>query len=140
MDEIFNTESHEKELDMMFSEASTFVLEKEDDDVSVTKDFYNLYQLKINFRYARKVLFKFLERFKRGENNTILFLTKGEIPLDFISEFRKQYPEKIIKVLIPIDNYDGLEKLNIDVEFFLQNKMNTASLYKLKQNRENVDV
>ena len=140
MDEIFNTESHEKELDMMFSEASTFVLEKEDDDVSVTKDFYNLHQLKINFRYARKVLFKFLERFKRGENNTILFLTKGEIPLDFISEFRKQYPEKIIKVLIPIDNYDGLEKLNIDVEFFLQNKMNTASLYKLKQNRENVDV
>ena len=60
MDEIFNTESHEKELDMMFSEASTFVLEKEDDDVSVTKDFYNLHQLKINFRYARKVLFKFL--------------------------------------------------------------------------------
>ena len=138
MDEIFNTESHEKELDMMFNETSA--LEEQNVDILPAKDFDSLYQIKANLRYTRKALFNFLKHFKKSENNTILFLTKGEIPLDFISEFRKQYPEKGIKVLIPIDNFDNLEKLNIDVEFFLQNKTNTASLYKLKQNSENVDV
>ena len=140
MDEIFNTESHEKELDMMFCETAPSVLEEQSDSILPAKDFDSLYQIKANLRYTRKALFNFLKHFKKSENNTILFLTKGEIPLDFISEFRKQYPEKGIKVLIPIDNFDNLEKLNIDVEFFLQNKTNTASLYKLKQNSENVDV
>ena len=139
MDENFNTELHEKELDIIFQEPSSNLNDKNEDVLSL-KDFDGLYQLKTNFRYTRKVLSKFLKRFRKNENNTILFLTKGELPLDFIAEFRKQYPEKCIKVLIPIDSFEGLEKLNYDVEYFLQNKMNTASLFKLKQNHENVQV
>lgn len=139
MDENFNTELHEKELDIIFQEPSSNLNDKNEDVLSL-KDFDGLYQLKTNFRYTRKVLSRFLKRFRKNENNTILFLTKGELPLDFIAEFRKQYPEKCIKVLIPIDSFEGLEKLNYDVEYFLQNKMNTASLFKLKQNHENVQI
>ena len=139
MDENFNTELHEKELDIIFQEPSSNLNDKNEDVLSL-KDFDGLYQLKTNFRYTRKVLSRFLKRFRKNENNTILFLTKGELPLDFIAEFRKQYPEKCIKVLIQIDSFEGLEKLNYDVEYFLQNKMNTASLFKLKQNHENVQV
>lgn len=139
MDENFNTELHEKELDIIFQEPSSNLNDKSEDALSL-KDFDGLYQLKTNFRYTRKMLSRFLKRFRKNENNTILFLTKGELPLDFIAEFRKQYPEKCIKVLIPIDSFEGLEKLNYDVEYFLQNKMNTASLFKLKQNRENVQI
>ena len=80
MDEIFNTESHEKELDMMFNETSA--LEEQNVDILPAKDFDSLYQIKANLRYTRKALFNFLKPFDVISSLNIAVIT---LPVDSIS-------------------------------------------------------
>lgn len=137
MTESYSTILHEKDWDNVSCDSS---FEKEEVVSATHNNSKNFYYVKMNFRFIRKQIFNFIKKFQKDENNVIILVTNGEIPIDFVAEYRKQYPDKIIKILIPIDNYSGLEKLDYDVEFFLKNKTNNAALYHLKPNSENVEV
>lgn len=126
------------------------------------------YNLRVLYRYLRKKIRSKSDK-KNGINfKNILYLTldcppytayslKKDSPLDYISEIKKQYPYNNFVVLIPIINIDpsqknkkifinlngkreSLEKTNISFKFFLQNRVQKATIYKYPKNSSNIDV
>ena len=161
---LYSTASHNESLDSIFSNDS------EDFDEVVFQENRDLaYDLKIYFRLLRKKL-NLLVREKMQKNFTnIVYLTldcypytptinKESSPLEYIMEMQKQYPHNDIRVLIPIVNLDEdfrpikkltmeldgslkvLEKTAINFDFFLQNKINNAIVYKFPKNKSNIQV
>lgn len=131
--ENFETETHTKELDLMFERPSKEVVQQVE-NVDMFHDF------KTQFRFLRKNLSSLLRKRLKKDFKQVLIVTVQEPPVDYILAFRKQYPDKDIKVLVPVNNAENLEKTNISFDFFLQNKTNEAKLYKFPRNIENVEV
>lgn len=135
MKDSFGTESHARELDIIYG------IQPADFKEEYSKTCKSFNHFKTEWRFIRKFFSSlFRKTQKNNDFKTILYLTLDYPPLDFISAFRKQYPDKDIKVLIPIDNKNETEKLIYGFEYYLQNRMNSASLYKMKQNSLNIDV
>ena len=130
--ENFETETHTKELNLAFESA------KEEVKIVETTDF--LYDLKTQFRFFRKQWSSFVRKNLKKDFNQILIITKEKPNFGYVLALKKQYPDKEIKFLVPIDNAENLEKTNISFEFFAQNKMNEARLYKFPRNSENIEV
>lgn len=155
----FETESHSEELDFIFQD-------QEDFDEAIFENRNLSRDLKTYFRLFRKK-FNSAMRDKMQKNFTnIIYLTldcppytptdgRGDSPQEFIEEMRKQYPDKDIRVLIPVYNLNEegtrarkklcvdsleLERTSIGFEFFLQNRMNEAVLYRFPKNNEHVQV
>jgi len=82
-----------------------------------------------------------------------------ESPTEYIVEMRKQYPENDIRIIVPIIGLDKetfqlsngflvnignktykLEKTSIEFDFYIQNHVEKATLYKYEQNDEHIDV
>lgn len=99
-----------------------------------------MYNLKTQFRFFRKKLSVILRKRLRNDCKQVLIVTTQKLPKDYILAFKKQYPNKEIKVLIPIHSVENLEKTSINFEFFLQNKVNEARLYKLPRNEDNIET
>ena len=131
--ENFETETHTKELDLMFERSSKEAVQRVE-NVDMFRDF------KTQFRFLRKNLSPLLRKTLKKDFKQVLIVTVQEPPVDYILAFRKQYPDKDIKVLVPVNNLENLEKTNISFDFFLQNKINEARLYKFPRNIENVEV
>lgn len=131
--ENFETATHTKELDLMFERPSKEAVQRVE-NVDMFRDF------KTQFRFLRKNLSSLLRKRLKKDFKQVLIVTVQKPPIDYILAFRKQYPDKDIKVLIPIKNLENLEKTNISFDFFLQNKINEARLYKFPRNIENVEV
>ena len=131
--ENFETETHTKELDLMFERPSKKVVQQVE-NVDMFHDF------KTQFRFLRKNLSSLLRKKLKKDFKQVLIITVQEPPIDYILAFRKQYPDKDIKVLVPVNNIENLEKTNISFDFFLQNKNNEARLYKFPRNAENVEI
>lgn len=135
MKDSFGTETHARELDIIYGIQPA----KFSEEYSASCKSFNHFN--IEWRFIRKqVSSLFRKTQKNNDFKTILYLTFDIPPLDFISAFRQQYPDKDIKVLIPVDNTDDAEKLVFDFEYYLQNRTNNASLYKMKPNSLNIDV
>ncbi len=69
----------------------------------------------------------------------VLYLTLGALPFEYINEMRKQYPENDIKVLIPIINTYDIKPL-MKFDYFTQNHVAEAAVYKLPENHDNIQV
>ena len=110
--ENFETETHTKEQDLIFEQPSTEAVQQVE-NVDMFHDF------KTQFRFLRKNLSSLLRKRLKKDFKQVLIITVQKPPIDYILAFRKQYPDKDIKVLIPIKNIENLEKTNISFDFFL---------------------
>lgn len=132
--ESFETEAHLKEFDVQNESEEPIVLPQ---NIEHT-DF--LYDCKTQFRFLRKNISAFLRRKLKKDFKEILIVTAENPPIDYILAFKKQYPDKNIKVLIPLHDLENAEKTNISFEFYSQNKTYEARLYKLPKNANNIEV
>lgn len=160
----YSTASHGEELDFIFNQDSD-----DFDDVVFSKNRDLVYDLKVFLRLLRKN-FVTVVREKMQKNFTnIMYLTldcppftpnslREDSPIEFITEIQKQYPDNDIRVLVPIINVDEdfrvskkisveiegklkfLEKTSISFEFFLQNRVQSAIIYKFPKNKSNIQV
>ena len=132
--ESFETEAHLKEFDVQNESEEPIVLPQ---NIEHT-DF--LYDCKTQFRFLRKNISAFLRRKLKKDFKEILIVTAENPPIDYILAFKKQYPDKNIKVLIPLHDLENAEKTNISFEFYSQNKTYEARLYKLPKNANNIEI
>lgn len=128
-----NLETHLKEIDILYNASNAKISEKFAEESALVRQF------KTHYRLFRKILSSYIHPIDKNFKN-ILYITMKTPPIDYISAFRKQYPDKKFKVLIPINNPEGLIKLNQDFDFSIRNKKYTASVYKFKDIRENIEI
>ena len=108
------------------------VFDSEEDFIISTKKKLKLY---------KRVLHLWFKKKKKQDFKNILFVTYGNVPKDFFNAFRCQYPDKNIKVLVPVlPHKQRVQKTSISFEFFLQNKKHQAILYKFPLSRENIEI
>ncbi len=159
----YSTEMHSDEIDTIFD------IEHEDIENVVWGNADFKFELKTYLRFLRrKFSSKVREKMQKNFTN-IVFLTldcptftpsslRDDNPLEYIAKMRSQYPDNDIRVLIPIINVDEdfrsskklilnidnklktLEKTNIKFEFFLQNKVQEAIVYKFPKDDSNIEV
>ena len=134
MEENNDKELHNGELDAIYNSVNNTISEE------TFKDSEFVHKIKLYFRFLRRRFSVIFPEKKDSTFKNIIYLTTSKPPLDFISAFRQQYPDKIIKVLIPVENIDGLEELDYDFEFFFRNKMHNATLYKIDDESEHVEI
>lgn len=130
--ETFATAAHTKELDTIYEQTPNEIEDIVYDNADLMFDF------KSKLRLARKIISALIRKNFKKEFKEILYVTLTPPPLDYILALKKQYPDKEIKVLMPIDNIDGQEKIRF--EYYLQNRMNTASVYILPKKRDNIEI
>ncbi len=160
----FSTASHGEDLDFIFNQES-----EDFEDVVFQENKDLMHEIKTYFRLFRKK-FSMLMREKMQKSFTnIVYLTldcppytpnssRDDNPMEYITEMRKQYPDNDIRILIPIINIDEefrtskklsveiegkfrvLEKTSISFDFFLQNRIQTATVYKFPKNKDNIQV
>lgn len=93
------------------------------------------------FNRLCKNFFTFLKQKFNKDFINILYITAEEPPTDYILSLQKQYPDKIITVLIPLlEITDNSEKLPIKISYFMQNKKNNADVYRLPVGSDNINV
>ena len=131
----FETETHSKDLDTIYGDKTVNI-----QDAAYRNNSGIIYELRAELRLLRKKIFHLLRMRKKKEFSEVLFVTLDKPPIDYILAFRQQYPDKVIKVLTAVDNPEELESTNIRFEYYLQNRMNTAKLYKFPKNRANVEI
>ncbi len=148
----YSTASHNEDLDFIFNQDSD-----DFDEVVFQENRDLLQELKTYFRLFRKKFCSIVREKMQKNFTNILYITLDN-PIEYITEMRKQYPDNDIRVLVPIINTDEdfrtskkltleiegkfrvLEKTSISFEFFLQNRMQSATVYKFPQNKSNVTV
>ena len=114
--ETFETETHAKEIDTIYEMSNNTI-----DDI-VFDDADLMYDFKTKFRLIRKAVSSFLRKKKQKNFKEILYITLKNIPSDYILAFQKQYPDKEIKVLQPVDKIKGSEKFRFEFFFAKQNE------------------
>ena len=148
--DLYSTASHNEELDFIFNQ------ESEDFDEIVFQENRDFVQdLKLYLRLFRKK-FSSVIREKIQKNFTNILYVTLDNPIEYIAEMRNQHPDNDIRVLIPIINVDEdfrtskklsleidgsikvLDKTSISFEFFLQNRIHTATVYKFPKNKSNI--
>lgn len=128
-----NLETHLKEIDILYNASNAKISEKFSEESALVRQF------KTHYRLFRKILSSYIHPVDKNFKN-ILYITTGKPPIDYISAFRKQYPDKKFRILMPIKNPEGLTKLNQDFDFSIRNIKYTASLYKFKDIKENIEI
>ena len=157
--ENYETSAHNEELDFIFQDSEDF-----NEAVYGSRDITR--DLRTYFRLFRKKFHSAIRNNIQKNFTNIIYLTldcppytptfgRGDSPLEYIEEMRRQYPDKDIRVLIPVYNLNEentrarkklcagsfeLERTSIGFEFFLQNRMNEAVLYRFPKNNEHVQV
>ena len=97
------------------------------------------YELKIQYRLLRKKWSAFIRRQMKKNFANILYITVEEPPTDFIISLQKQYPDKVIKVLMPIYTVTK-EDEKTSISYFLQNKKRMATIYKIPSEKGHIQV
>lgn len=161
---LYSTASHNEDLDFIFDQ------DTEDIDTAIFHDNRDLmHDLKMYFRLFRKKMSSVVREKMQKNFTNIMYITldcppftpnslREDSPIEYIMEMGKQYPDNDIRVLIPIINVEEdfrpykkltmeiegklrvLEKTSISFDFFLQNKLQTAIVYKFPKNKSNVQV
>ena len=104
-------------------------------DADILKD------IKASFRLLKQKLNKIKRKILHNSFTKILIITSRDIPFDYIQTLKKQYPDKDFSVLTPlIGEIPNGSKNLFEYEFFLQNKNNYSTLYKLPKNTHNISV
>lgn len=161
---LYSTASHNEELDFIYNQDSN------DFDELIFSENRNLvYDFKIYFRLFRKKFSGILKEKMQKNFTNIIYLTldcppftpnstREDSPIEYITAMQKQYPDNDVRVLIPIINLDEeycgskrisleidgkmriLERTSITFDFFLQNQMQTAAVYKFPKIHSNIQV
>ena len=161
---LYSTASHSDDLDSIFTQ------DMEDFDDVVFNEKRNLiYEMKACFRLFRKKFFSVVKEKIHKNFTNILYITldcpcftygslRDDSPLEYITEMQKQYPDNDIRILIPIINVDEdyrlskkmtvdidgkvrvLERTSISFDFFLQNRIQTATVFKFPKDNSNVQI
>lgn len=98
-------------------------------------------ELNIQYRLLRKKWSAFIRKQLKKNFSTILYVTVDKVPTEFILALQKQYPDKIVKVLVPlIEVTKDLEKTSISTDYFLQNKKRSAVLYKIPSEYSHIQI
>ena len=98
------------------------------------------YDIRMGYRYLRKKLSSYLREKTQKGFTTILYATVEEVPVDYITSLQKQYPDKIIKVLLPSNNKDIKAKEVAKFDYYLCNEKFSAVLYKKQSTADNIEV
>lgn len=126
---------------MAMEESVSEIKESSTIDKSYTNDRIDLYyELRMQYRFLRKKISTLIRKQLKKNFINILYITTEQIPAEYIVALQKQYPDKIVKVLIPLfaepDNSDKL----ITVDYFMQNKKHNATVFHLKPRYDNIQV
>ena len=118
---------------------------KNNTDTDLSKDYGRAdlsYEFRIYYRLARKKISCFLRNSLKKNFIEILYITTDEPPVDYITSLQKQYPDKIIKVLIPIFNKEDnhINNSSFKIYYYMQGKTDSATLYKISEYGNNVQV
>ena len=121
------------------------------------------------YRTVKKTFSQYLREKMKKQFNNIIFLTvdltdyvKSDkikfSPLDFIEEFRQQYPVNNIRLMVPIINLDedfkpakkisvqvgnhfhNLKKTGIEFNYFFQNSVHECIIYKFENTDSNIQI
>ena len=164
-DILYSTASHKKEnLDFIFNQDTSDL-----DEVIFEENRDLIHDIKMYLRlFRKKISSKIKEKMQKNFTN-IIYLTldcppytpnslREDNPLEYIVEMQKQYPDNDIRILLPIINVDEdfkngkkltleiegkfrtLEKTSISFDFFLQNRIQTATIYKFPKSNSNIQV
>ena len=108
---------------------------KESQSICLRREFF------IQYRLLRKKLSSFLRcRLKKNFVN-ILYITPENPPTDYILALQKQYPDKAVKVLVPLNKESNdFEKMSVKIDYFMQNRKHSAVFYKIPAGYDNVQV
>ncbi len=160
----YSTASHNEELDFIYNQESDDI-----NDIIFKKNLDLSHELKMYFRLFRKKILCIVKDKAQKNFTNIIYLTldcppftpnslREDSPIEYITELRKQYPYNDIRILIPIINVDEesqiskkftveidgkprvLEKTSITFDFFLQNRIQTATIYKFPKTQANIQV
>ena len=98
-------------------------------------------EFSVQYRLLRKKISSFIRsRLKKNFVN-ILYITPENPPAEFILALQKQYPDKNVKVMVPLSEETAdFEKTSIKFDYFLQNTIHTSVLYKIPAGYDNVQV
>ena len=159
----FKTESHSEELEFIFNQESVSFEEEMNKNSVILRD------LKAYLRLIKRKVSQIIPKKLPQNFDNILYLTldcppytqnssRLDSPLDYIDAMRKQYPQNDIRVMIPIINLTPediksqkltieideisrvLERTSIKFEFFSQNRIIEAVVYKFPKNKENIQI
>ena len=102
-------------------------------------DFFHEFTLQ--YRLLRKNISTFIRHSLQKNFIDILYVTGENCPADYITALQKQYPDKIIKVIMPLFKItDNVEKTSIKINYFLQNQVHDAHVYKIPIDYSNIQV
>lgn len=155
---------HNEEIDFIFNQDSEGLNEIIYDE---NRDLHQ--DIKVYFRLFRKKFSALVRKKMHKSFTNILYLTldcpsltpnssRLDNPQEYITELQKQYPDYDVRMLIPIINTDAdfqttkklfieidgkqqvLERTSITFNFFLQNRLQTATVYKYPKTESNIQV
>lgn len=100
------------------------------------------HELRIQYRLARRNISGFLRNLFRKNFTNILLITADTPPTDYITLLQKQYPDKVISVLVPLFSVEDrhLEKTSVKIDYYIQGKMSSAHLYKILDEFNNIQI
>ena len=160
---IYKDDLYSEDIDSIFNQKT----EDFNDAVFENRDL--AHDFKMYFRLIRKRIKLFIQEKKQKNFTNVIYLTldcppftqnstKEDFPIEYISQIQKQYPDKNIRILIPIVGLDEtfkssqklifdlnkklryVEKTNIDFKFFIQNRKQKAVVYKFPKLDSNIQV
>ena len=149
--------------DLIINEAKEDIDNESYENTDLAKEF------KIYLRLLRRKYNTFIRQKLQKNFVNIIYLTldcppytknfsKSYSPIEYITEFQKQYPDKNIQILIPLINIDNdfkpskklsiningkmrnIEKTSLCFKYFIQNKLHEAIVYKLPRTESNIQV
>lgn len=159
----YKTEIHSEEIDCIYDKE----IEDIDEVVWENKDF--MHEVKTYFRLARKKFSSVVRETMHKNFTNVIYLTldcpdftpnsiRQDYPTEYITQIKNQYPDKNFAILIPIIGLDreekitkklsleidnkiiNLDKTSINFEFFIQNRVTYATVYKFPKNSSNIQV
>ena len=157
----YNTETYSQDVEILYNRD-----ENDDEELSPKHNLYH--DVQVYYRLLKSKWHRFVREKTNKHFTNIIYVTldclfntcnsvRNDNPFEFIEEIRKQYPEYNIKILIPIigvSEYNTakkisikmnnktitLEKTSITFDFFLQNRIQNAAVYKFPQNNSNIEI
>lgn len=158
----YTTETHNQDINFLFHR------DEEIDENEITTEHDIKHDIEVYWRLLKTKWHTFIKERTNKNFTNIIYVTldcpfctpnsvRNDNPLEFIEEIRKQYPEYNIKILVPIigvSENNSSKKLSIDIDgqtilpektsisfdFFLQNRIQNATVYKFPQNSSNITI
>ena len=99
------------------------------------------YGFKTYYRLLRKNFSAYLRNHIKKQCYDILYITDGNFSKEYILNLQKRYPDKIMTVLVPhFGTLSRLDKFVANIDYFAQNKPQSAKLYKYHTDSDNIHI